>query len=128
MKIYYTDRYTIDLCRANPEAIFVFGDNLIHAGTAGQAIIRREPNAFGIPTKRYPATTDHSYFSDAKCELEHVKRALRELYDRLRKGGVDLFWPSKGIGTGLAKMPSKSPIIYTEMCDILLKHFGVKNG
>lgn len=128
MKINYTNNLSVELCRANPGAIFVFGDNLIRAGNAGQAIIRKEPNAFGIPTKRYPSTSEHSYFHDAKCEREHVLRSLRTLYQRIRDGGFDLFYPVQGIGTGLAKMPEKSPFIYKEMCEILLKHFGVKNG
>lgn len=127
MTIYYTDRLTVDLCRANPEAIFVFGDNLIRAGTAGQAIIRKEPNAFGIPTKRYPATTEHSFFHDAKCEQEHVLRALRTLYERVRDRRADVYWPTSGIGTGLAAMPEKSPVIYKNMCDILMTHFKIRN-
>lgn len=127
MKIHYTDRLTVDLCRAIPEAIFVFGDNLVKSGTAGQAIIRNEPNAFGIPTKRYPATTEHSYFHDAKCEKEHVLRSLRTLYERVRDHQLDVFWPTSGIGTGLAKMPEKSPLIYGEMCEILQRHFGIRN-
>lgn len=127
MKIYYTDRLTVDLCQANPGAIHCFGDNLIHAGMTGQANIRREPNAFGIPTKRYPATSEHSYFHDAACEREHVLRSLRALYERVRDTRADIFWPIKGIGTGLAKMPEKSPLIYREMCDILLKHFNIRN-
>jgi hypothetical protein len=52
--------------------------------------------------------------------------ALRELY--VKGEYFTLVFPSAGIGTGLAKMPEKSPIIYAEMCDILLKHFGVRNG
>lgn len=128
MKLYYTDKLTVELCRENPNALMCFGDNLIRAGTAGQAIIRKEPNAFGIPTKRYPATTEHSYFHDAMCEQEHVLRALRTLYERVRDGGYDVYWPSKGIGTGLAKMNEKSPIIFGKMNDILFKHFGIRNG
>lgn len=127
MKIHYVDRLTVDLCRANPEAIFCFGDNLVRAGKAGQAIIRSEPNAYGIPTKRYPATSEHSYFHDAECEKEHVLRSLRELYQTLRFRRADLYWPSSGIGTGLARMPEKSPLIYAKMCEILHKHFGVIN-
>lgn len=118
------DHYSVDLCRANPAKVYVFGDNLIRAGTAGQACIRKEPNAFGVPTKRYPATTEHSYFHDAPCEREHVLRALRDLYAMARVR--DIVFPSAGLGTGLAKMPEKSPLIYAEMCQILHKHFGVR--
>lgn len=125
MNIEYTDRLTIDLCRANPAKVFVFGDNLAGMGTAGQACIRKEPNAFGIPTKRYPSTHIGAYFKDSPCEMEHVKTSLRHLY-HLAKTRTIVF-PSSGVGTGLAHMPTKSPLIYAEMCEILLKHFGVRN-
>lgn len=126
MKTEYAERFSIELCQANPDKVYVFGDNLIRAGTAGQACIRREYNSFGVPTKRYPAVTEHSYFSDAACERNHVLNALRELY-QMGKFRT-LVFPKDGIGTGLAKMPEKSPLIYKEMCEILLKHFGIRNG
>jgi hypothetical protein len=121
MKSKVTSTLSVEKYRAYPDHVFVFGDNLIRAGMAGQACIRKEPNSFGIPTKRYPSTTEHSYFSDAPCEREHVLRALRELY-KIGKHRTIVF-PMKGIGTGLAKMPEKSPLIFAEMNDILLKHF-----
>lgn len=128
MKIHYVDKLTVQLCQENPNAILVFGDNLIRAGTAGQAIIRKEPNAFGIPTKRYPATTEHSFFHDAECEQNHVLRALRTLYERIRDRRCDICWPTSGIGTGLAQMPQKSPVIFAKMNEILYQHFRIRNG
>ena len=47
--------YTPGLLRSMPEKIFVFGDNLLQRGTKGQAAIRGEPNAVGVPTKRAPS-------------------------------------------------------------------------
>lgn len=123
--IEYTDNLSVELCRANPAKVFVFGDNLAGYGTAGQACIRKEPNAFGIPTKRYPSTHDGAYFRDSPCELEHVKNSLRELYSLARRHTI--VFPVKGVGSGLAKMSGKSPLIYKEMCDILLNHFGIRN-
>ena len=126
MNIEYTDNLNIDLCRANPAKIFVFGDNLTGAGMAGQACIRKEYNAFGIPTKRYPSTHIGAYFTDKPCERNHVLTALRELYTLGRRQTI--VFPSKGIGTGMAKMARYSPAIYDEMNDILLKHFNIRNG
>lgn len=126
MNIEYCDNYTVDICRNNPEKIFVFGCNLAGYGTAGQACIRKEPNSFGIPTKRYPSMSEGSFFTDQKCEEEHVLNSLRNLYI-LSKRHIIVF-PTNGIGTGLAKMKENSPNIYTKICEILLKHFGVKNG
>lgn len=124
--IEYTDSLTVELCRANPAKVFVFGDNLAGYGTAGQACIRKEPNAFGIPTKRYPSMAIGSFFSDSPCELEHVKNSLRQLYSLSKR--YTIVFPSNGVGTGLSKMPTESPNIYKEMCHILLTHLGIRNG
>src|SRR4249920_1405493 len=94
--------YTSKLLRSSPEKIFVFGDNMKRYGKGGQAVIRGEPNAFGIATKRYPSRDDWAYFSDKADEMEFVLNDLRELYT-LAKESVIVF-PSSGIGTGLAKM------------------------
>lgn len=126
MNIEYTSRLTVEGCRAFPDKIFVFGDNLDRHGRAGQAIIRYEPNAFGIPTKRFATMHIGAFFKDSPCEREHVLRALRELYTRGKNSTI--VFPHDGIGTGLAQMPKRSPKLYAEMCDILQTHFGIRNG
>ena len=46
--------YSIEQCRANPRAIYVFGDNLLRKGLGGQAKeMRGEPNTLGIVSKKY---------------------------------------------------------------------------
>lgn len=122
----YSGSLSVSSCRASPNSVFVFGDNLVQKGKAGQACIRDEVNAFGIPTKRYPSMSDSSFFSDLPDEREAVRSALRSLF-LMSKCRV-LVFPANGVGTGLAKMKEKSPIIYNEMCEILLKHFGIING
>jgi hypothetical protein len=126
VKIKYCNDLNVKLCKENPEKIFVFGCNLAGYGTAGQACIRKEPNAFGIPTKRYPSMEAGSFFTDRDCEREHVLKALRELYSLAKRRTI--VFPSKGIGVGMAKMRETSPKLFAEMNDILLKHFGVRNG
>lgn len=126
MKIEYTDRMSPELCKVNPTKIFVYGDNLAGYGRAGQACIRDEINAFGIPTKRYPSMGEGAFFSDTKCEEEHVLSSLRNLYVLSKRHTI--VFPTSGVGTGLAKMKEYSPKIYGKMCQILLKHFGVENG
>lgn len=123
--IEYTDNLTVEMCRANPAKVFVYGDNLAGYGTAGQACIRNEPNAFGIPTKRYPSTHEGAYFSDSLCEMEHVKKSLRQLYSVSKRHTI--VFPSNGVGTGMAKMPTKSPAIFKEMCEILMTHMNIRN-
>ena len=126
MNIEYTDNFTVEMCKANPAKVFVFGDNLAGYGTAGQACIRKEPNAFGIPTKRYPSMAAGSFFTDSECERNHVLTALRELYTIGRRQTI--VFPKNGIGTGMAKMRQMSPKIFAEMNDILLNHFNIRNG
>lgn len=125
MPCIYADHFSVEQCRANPHQIYVFGDNLDRHGTGGQAIIRYEPNVFGVPTKRYASMKQGAFFSDAPCEREHVLQALRDLYVIGRRH--TLVFPSKGLGTGMAKMPEKSPLLYAEMCSILRNHFKIEN-
>lgn len=126
VNVEYCDHYTVEKCRQNPEKMFVFGCNLAGYGTAGQACIRREPNAFGIPTKRYPSMEVGAFFKDRDCERKHLLKALRELYTLGRH--TTIVFPQNGIGTGMAKMKQSSPKLFAEMNDILFKHFGIKNG
>jgi hypothetical protein len=73
MLIEYAKILSPPMCRRYPEKIFIYGDNLKAFGKGGQAIIRDEPNAFGIPTKRYPSWDDWAFFSDKEDEIEAVK-------------------------------------------------------
>ncbi len=113
---------SVELVRSNSDKIYVFGDNLLRRGKAGQAIIRGEPNAFGVPTKRWPSMLASSFFSDQPEEIDAVLTALRELYALSTKNQI--VFPSLGLGTGLAQMPTVSPAAYRRMCDILTRHFG----
>lgn len=113
---------SIELLRSNPDKIYVFGDNLLRRGTAGQAIVRGEPNAFGIPTKRAPSMSPSAFFSDRPDEVQAVLHALRELYVLSRT--KTLVFPAAGLGTGLARMATKSPKAYEQMCRVLSAHFG----
>lgn len=72
--------YTPELLRASPEKIFVFGDNMKRYGKGGQAVIRDEPNAFGVATKRHPSMYDWAFFSDKDDEFDCVLNDLRGLY------------------------------------------------
>lgn len=89
----------------SPDSLFVFGDNLAGWGKKGQAVIRGAKNAFGIPTKRKPATTPDAYFSDQPDEIAAVQAAM----DNLK--GKTFLLPEDGIGTGLAQLKERSPKI-----------------
>lgn len=129
MKVRYEKEITVEMCRANPDAIFIFGDNLIHKGKApgsGQAVIRDEPNAMGIPTKRVPSNKPEAFFSDTEEEIKAVRDALAEIYKRAR--GRTVIFPADGIGTGRARMKLKSPRAWDRMNHILDEHFNIQNA
>ena len=110
------------LCGANPDKIYVFGDNLIRKGKAGQACIRDCSNAFGIPTKRLPSMQEGSFFSDQEDEVEAVIHSLRVLY-KISKS-ADIVWPRDGLGTGLAQLPQRGPKTFDKMQEIIKDYFG----
>tara|TARA_R110000772_G_scaffold66361_2_gene147895 strand:- start:1353 stop:1757 length:405 start_codon:yes stop_codon:yes gene_type:complete len=102
----YEPYYSKEALRAEPEALFIFGDNCECYGRGGQAVIRYEPNAVGIATKLSP----RAFMSDddllANCarilkDLEPINSALNQ--------GKTVYWPKGGIGTGLSAMPSRCP-------------------
>lgn len=124
MNVESTDQmYTKELLRASPEKIFVFGDNMRRYGKRGQAMIRDEPNAYGIATKRYPSMDGWAFFSDKEDELDCVLNDLRGLY-KLSQTRTIVF-PIAGIGTGLAQMEKRSPFIWLKMHSILKEHFDI---
>lgn len=129
MKVRLVDMYSVELTKAHPNEIFVFGDNLVRRGVAkgaGQAIIRHQSNAYGIPTKRLPSTDESAYFSDKDDEIIAMEEALRGLY-KLSKTHA-LVFPEGGLGTGRAEMRKRSPKAWARMNQILRDHFGIENG
>lgn len=109
----YEKRITRAMLRAEPDTLFVFGDNLERRGLGGQAKeMRGEPNAVGIPTKRRPDTKESAFFADR--DFDAFRYAAGEAVSRLRKhleaGGV-VVWPADGIGTGLAQLSDRAPCI-----------------
>lgn len=118
--------YTEHMCRAFPDALFIFGDNLVNHGKGGQAIIRDEPNAFGIPTKRLPSNEPNAFFSDRKEEMDIVLNRIILLSSYKAIMNYKLVFPADGIGTGLANLKNKSPKIYKLIDLSFQKLFDVK--
>lgn len=84
---------------------YIFGDNLLKTGTAGQACIRGLANAFGVPTKKRPSMTVGSFFSDKEFEDNAIV-----IMDAILAIPRDkpIVW-SKEIGCGLAQMKQRAP-------------------
>lgn len=110
--ILYDGLYTPELLREHPDLKFVFGDNLIRVGKGGQAIIRDEPNALGIATKRSPGEYMVEGSANDMSELAHD---MRKAEFWIRRQGVVIPVTKDGdinIGTGLAALPTRAPTLY----------------
>jgi hypothetical protein len=133
--IKYSGFYSRALCKANPDKVFVFGDNLVGHGTGGQAIIRHEPNVLGVPTKRSPSMDRSAFFAQGDEDaLVAVRRSVVRM-TRLLEGGGVLVIPTTddgriSLGLGLAKLDTKAPDVYGEivsMIDQLSQEYGERN-
>lgn len=105
---------TREMLRAEPNTLFVFGDNMRQKGLGGQAKeMRGEPNAVGIPTKWRPSRTEDAFFinSDFPAVEGLIKERMHKLFVHLKTGG-DVVWPEDGIGTGLAELKERAPRIF----------------
>ena len=119
------DMFTEEIVKANPNKLFVFGDNMLRYGKGGQAVIRDLPNTLGIVTKREPRTGKSAYFSDAEDEMDTLLQDIRKLWLISRCNTfTHIVFPTKGIGTGRARMKSKSPILYKMMKNKLETYFN----
>ena len=97
----------------NPNALFVYGDNDVHKGVGGQAIIRYFPNTHGIPTKKFPFYYPSAYYTDIDYDNNIIKieKAFAELLIKAEKYET-IYSPEDGLGTGLANLPMKAPKTY----------------
>lgn len=120
MNIRYEENYSPSLLQQYRDEIFVFEDTMQGKGKTGYAVVRAEPNAFGIPTKRLATKSANSFFSDQPDEVEAMVKALRELY---RAGaGKTLVFPLDGFGVA-GKLEEKSPEAWSKLQSILKDHF-----
>ena len=123
--------YSISMLSANPKKIYVFGDNIIRSGLGGQAIIRDCFNAIGLVTKRLPDTNPESYFADTISDYKILTGDLFNLSKLLNSPEYQdwtLVFPKDGIGTGLSKMPQKSPFLFDVMSNYLKQYFNINTS
>lgn len=112
---------------SNPEKIFIFGDNDQRAGKGGQAIIRDQPNTFGIRTKKYPSNDPDSFYTDD--EFAENCRKIREDILSIRQRFFDktIVLSSGGYGTGLSKLPQMAPVTFQFLNEHLKWNFKFDN-
>lgn len=102
--------YREDL-QANPDILYVFGDNVVRKGLGGQAgAMRGERNAIGVATKFTPTTGSNAFFSDQEFEqnVKIIEADLKPVVYALEHGDIVIF-PLDGLGTGLSELPTRAP-------------------
>lgn len=95
-------KITVDFLNANPDCIFVYGDNDIHAGYGGAAALRDLPNTLGFITKKLPTNDDSSFYTldEYKEVYEEEIKSLQILIKVGKK--VDKIFLISPLGSGLA--------------------------
>ena len=107
--------WTVDDAKNNQDSLFIYGDNDIHLGNKGQAIIRGEFNTAGIPTKKTPHSYSYAYYNDDDYDrnCSNITKAIQDIKKKILVSKYKfLILPSNGLGTGLAKLPEKAPKTY----------------
>lgn len=122
-----TSFYTVELLRANPNKIYVFGDNAQRYGKKGQSVIRDEPNAFGVANKLRPHGSMDSYFSDNDDKHWQIIHDDLSKLKTLQEQGCTIVFPAGGLGTGLSRMPELCPRLFDKLNQFLLVEFGFDN-
>jgi len=91
---------TEDYLNANPNFIFVFGDNLKRVGCGGAAKLRHLPNTYGFITKKAPSNKDEDYYKPEEYHdifMDEVDKLHEEIFNNPDK----IYLISK-LGSGLA--------------------------
>ncbi|KAM9993390.1 hypothetical protein ACTFIZ_011369 [Dictyostelium cf. discoideum] len=102
--------YSVEILRANPHKLFVFGDNNASRGKKGQSIIRDCPNSHGIPTKKLPSLRPSSFYTDEELEdnIKRINESIAKLIERSSEY-QEIVLPAAGLGTGLARLEECAP-------------------
>jgi len=116
-------------CANNADTLYVFGDNTQEVGCGGQAVIRYLPNSIGIPTKSKPTMEEDAFFDDSVVQFLKVEQAICNILKEMLSGKYSkVVFPGDGLGTGLAMMEEKSPILFDNMNIRIYECFGVDYG
>lgn len=124
-----SENYSSELLKANPNKLFLFGDNNQRTGKGGQAIIRDEPNAMGISTKLLPKNTPEAFMSDNQLVENKavIDSDIKKAKERAAKEGMTIVLPKGGFGTGLAALATKAPQTFAYLNQRLQEEFGFNN-
>ena len=118
--------YTSELLKANPDKIYVFGDNNQRQGKKGQASVRDEANAMGISTKLRPSADEDAFMTDNQIKANAA--IIDSDIAKIKATGKTIVFPKDGLGTGLAALKSKAPNTYEYLVIRLKEEFGFDNN
>jgi len=115
MPLKFVEHYMPQDCAAHRDWLFVFGDNFAKFGKGGQAVIRDEPNAVGIATKRLPKWSEDAYLTDEDYDewMKRTAATYANIEVFLEDSGV-VVWPTL-IGMGRAHLQGRAPRILNEI-------------
>ena len=89
MAIYKNIKITQEFLDNNPNAYFVFGDNLERSGHEGDSEVRDHPHAIGFITKKFPDNKDESVYKPEEYspvffeELTKLKTIIEKRPDKI---------------------------------------------
>jgi hypothetical protein len=83
----------------NPNAVFIFGDNLRRVGYGGAAALRDHPQTYGFITKKNPDNMDESFYRPESYRFDFNVYVL-ELRLFIEKNNNKTFYVSQ-LGGGL---------------------------
>lgn len=123
----FKGKYTTNLCKENPDFLFVFGDNVKRRGCGGQAVIRPMENTFGIATKWSPSRSHEDFFSDDNTQsMNYILWDIEKLELLSNKRLYDkIVFPLHGFGTGLAELDVRAPKTFAFLNSLLHDRFDV---
>ena len=108
----FTGMLTPEVLQANPDKYYLFGDNVqqmdsTHPGgrDSGQAVIRGQPNAIGIPTKIAPNNRPEAFMTDATYDANVA--AIDRAFAKIPEGATVVIPEANGqisLGTGRANL------------------------
>ena len=100
MAIYKNIIITQEFLDSNPDAYFIFGDNVIREGMGGAASLRYHPHSIGFITKKFPDNKSESFYKlDEYSEVFFEE--LKKLKTIIQKRPDKIFYVSQ-LGAGLA--------------------------
>lgn len=103
---------TREYVRANPDKIFLFGDNLEGRGYGGQAAeMKGEPNAIGMPTKKSPTYKAGAFFTDREFDQNQavIDAAFAEVASAISDSIRVIVIPAADLRTGRAQLGRRAP-------------------